>query len=139
MIMQHFELIQGLLKAGGDAEQRLNGALSIHGLAWSEYQVLLYLAAAGEQRMRRVDLARCVGMTPSGVTRLLAPMEKLGLVDKQKTERDARVSIVTLTDAGRRVFEEAKISVEAASESFVTGLREELTDAMAAIARVWAR
>ena len=137
--MQHFELIQGLLKAGGDAEQRLNGALSIHGLAWSEYQVLLYLAAAGEQRMRRVDLARCVGMTPSGVTRLLAPMEKLGLVDKQKTERDARVSIVTLTDAGRRVFEEAKISVEAASESFVIGLREELTDAMAAIARVWAR
>lgn len=137
--MKHFDLIQGLLHAAQDAEQRLNSALSIHGLAWSEYQVLLALHTAGDQKLRRVDLAKSVGLTPSGVTRLLAPMEKIGLIDKRKTERDARVSMVVLTEAGQRVFEEARTSVEAASESFVSRLRKELNDALAAIAQFWGR
>ena len=135
--MKHFDLIHGLLNAAQDAEQQLNSALSIHGLAWSEYQVLLALRTAGDQKMRRVDLAKSVGLTPSGVTRLLAPMEKVGLVDRQKTERDARVSMVVLTKAGQRVFDEAQTSVEAASRSFTGRLRAELNDALSAIARFW--
>lgn len=137
--MKQFDLIHGLLNAAQAAEQQLNGALSIHGLAWSEYQVLLALRSAGNQKMRRVDLAKSVGLTPSGVTRLLAPMEKVGLVTKQKTERDARVSMVVLTEAGQRVFCEAQTSVEAASASFVSRLRDELHDALSAIARFWRR
>jgi len=40
-----------------------------------------------------VDLAAAVGLTPSAVTRALRPLEKLGCVATQKSERDARRSL----------------------------------------------
>lgn len=53
--------------------------------------------------MRRIDLADSVGLSPSAVTRLLAPMEKPGLVEKEANPRDARVSLVKLSTAGAGV------------------------------------
>jgi DNA-binding MarR family transcriptional regulator len=50
--------------------------------------------------MRRVDLSRELGLTPSGVTRLLDAMERDGLVTKGACSVDARVSYAVLTDAG---------------------------------------
>jgi DNA-binding MarR family transcriptional regulator len=51
--------------------------------------------------LRRVDLAAAVGLSPSGVTRALAPLERRGLVARQPNPRDARVAFASLTDAGR--------------------------------------
>ena len=34
--------------------------------------------------MRRVDLAQSLGLTASGETRLVAPMEKIGLIQKKQ-------------------------------------------------------
>jgi DNA-binding MarR family transcriptional regulator len=41
---------------------------------------------------------------------MLLPMEKIGLVDRESSERDARVSLVVLRDSGRRIYREATVT-----------------------------
>ncbi len=96
-------------------QKRIGGALSIHGIGLSEYLVLHQLFIAPNQKMRRIDLAERVGLSPSGITRLLNPMEKIGLIEKEDNPRDARVSLVAFSKAGKRVYEEAQISFQHAS------------------------
>ena len=62
--------------------------------------------------MRRVDLSRELGLTPSGVTRLLDALERDGLVCKRTCEADARVSYAVLPDAGAERLESASCSHE---------------------------
>jgi len=76
------------------------------GLGFSEFLILYHLSIAKDGRLRRVDLADKVGLTPSGVTRLLAPMEKIGLVKRETYEGDARVSFVALASGGKRRLDE---------------------------------
>ncbi|RLJ23552.1 MarR family transcriptional regulator [Chryseobacterium sp. 7] len=87
-------------------------ALSIHGLGFNDFVILYILNSSSESRMRRIDLAEKTGLTASGITRLLNPLEKTGLVGRETNERDARVSYVVITPSGKKIFEEAKISAE---------------------------
>lgn len=59
--------------------------------------------------MRRIDLARTVILSPSGITRLLEGLERAGWVKKHACESDARVTWAVLTAAGARKFEEASV------------------------------
>ena len=85
--------------------RRFEGQLG--GLGSSEFVILFHLSQAPGETMRRVDLADKIGLTASGVTRLLLPMEKIGLVKKVANERDARSSLVVLAPGGKRKLSEA--------------------------------
>jgi DNA-binding MarR family transcriptional regulator len=78
-----------------------------HGLTINDYEVLLRLARAPERRMRRVDLAEQVLLTPSGITRLLEGLERLGYVDRAACTEDARVKYALLTDTGHAKLRDA--------------------------------
>jgi DNA-binding MarR family transcriptional regulator len=89
-------------------ERRLDSSLgSIRGVSLAEYRLLRALADAPNSRASRVDLAQAIGMTPSGVTRALRPMEKLGIVSTLKSKRDARLALAALTPAGRELVDDA--------------------------------
>lgn len=83
-----------------ESSRRFTGGLE--GLGFNEFVILYHLSLAPEGRMRRIDLADRMGLTPSGVTRILHPMVKIGLVEKEAAERDARVSYVKITNSGKR-------------------------------------
>ncbi|MDX2471791.1 MAG: MarR family transcriptional regulator [SAR324 cluster bacterium] len=107
--------------------KKIDGALSPHGISFTEYLVLYHLYNAQLQNgssgsMRRIDLAESVGLSASGITRLIAPMEKIGLVQKQVKERDARVSLVKITKAGGDIFEHAGTSFDHAAAYLLGGL-----------------
>jgi DNA-binding MarR family transcriptional regulator len=87
-------------------------ALSVYGLSFSDFTILHILNNSSEYKIRRIDLAEKVGLTASGITRLLNPLEKIGLISREANDRDARVSYVVITDTGKRVFEEAKKTAE---------------------------
>lgn len=133
--MSAFEL--GMRLARADAAIRRwfeAGGLSLHDLA-----VLHHLLHTPDRCLRRVDLADRLGMTPSGIARLLAPLEKLGFVAREPDPRDARLALVTLTDAGAARTEEAlEIVEERASAMFARALDDEqqrtLTDLLARLA-----
>lgn len=109
-------LVINLMSLQNKIQKRVGGALSVHGLGLSDYFVLNQLSLAPAQKMRRNELAEKVGLSPSGITRLLNPLEKIGLVEKEANPRDARVSLVALSDSGKRLYEEAKVSFSAASQ-----------------------
>ena len=89
-------------------ERRLDHSLAaIRGISLAEYRLLRALGDAPGSQASRVDLAGAVGLTPSGVTRALRPMEKLGIVSTVKSKRDARLAIAALTPAGRELLDDA--------------------------------
>jgi DNA-binding MarR family transcriptional regulator len=94
-------LVLLLLESASLIERRLDTALSnIRGISFSEFRLLRSLSRTYAGTAMRVDLARAVGLTPSAVTRALKPLEKLGYVTTQKSDRDARRSLASLTAAG---------------------------------------
>jgi MarR family 2-MHQ and catechol resistance regulon transcriptional repressor len=78
-----------------------------HGLTINDYGTLLLLSRAGEEGLRRIDLANELQLSPSGITRLLDRLEDQGLVGKGACKSDARVSYAVLTDAGLSKLREA--------------------------------
>ncbi len=89
-------------------ERRLDSSLgAIRGISLAEYRLLKALGDAPSAQASRVDLAEAVGLTPSGITRALRPMEKLGIVTTLKSKRDARLAIAALTPAGRELLSDA--------------------------------
>ena len=102
-----------LLRGSASARRRLDADLQAqHGLTVVEYEALLLLSQAEERSMRRIDLARGLGLTPSGVTRLLDGLERDGCVAKATCSRDARVTYAVLTDEGAGRLERASCSHE---------------------------
>jgi DNA-binding MarR family transcriptional regulator len=77
------------------------------GITVTDFEVLRRLAAADEGAMRRVDISAAVGLTPSGVTRLLDGLEASGLVVKALCDTDARVTYARITDEGRALLARA--------------------------------
>ena len=97
-----------LVRAQAVTTRLLSASLQTeHGLTINDYEALLVLSAAPDQRLKRVDLARRLLLTPSGITRLLEGLEASGLVERTACPSDLRVAYAQLTDKGRAVLEEA--------------------------------
>ena len=118
------EILLTLTQLQSRIQKRLDGALSIHGVSFTEFQVMRSLAQSPDMTMKRVHLADSVGLTASGVTRLLAPMEKIGLVSKQANARDARVSLVKLTTTGSNLLKDLESTLDRTAESLLSGLKQ---------------
>jgi DNA-binding MarR family transcriptional regulator len=93
--------------------------LSIHGLGFNDFLLLYLLHQAPGSRLRRIDLAEKTGLTASGVTRMLLPLEKTGLVTRETSPRDARVGYAVLTETGRQVFEDARETANAVARELL--------------------
>jgi DNA-binding MarR family transcriptional regulator len=105
-----------------------NSLGAIHGIGLTEYMVLLNLANAPNKTLRRIDVADAIGRTASGITRMLMPMEKIGLVDKEISPRDARVSLVKITAAGEVIFHDASVTLNQKSEQLLKSLNNKQLD-----------
>jgi DNA-binding MarR family transcriptional regulator len=95
---------------------------AIHGIGLTEYMVLLHLVSAPNKTLRRIDVAEAMARTASGITRMLMPMEKIGLIEKVASVRDARVSLVKITAAGEEIFANASTTLDSRSESLLKNL-----------------
>jgi DNA-binding MarR family transcriptional regulator len=102
------EALSRLLGAHATLTRELSSSLvAKHGLTMNDYGCLLLLSRAGEQGMRRIDLANDLQLSPSGITRLLDRLEDQGLVGKGECKEDARVSYAILTEPGLAKLREA--------------------------------
>lgn len=96
-----------LLRAQSHLQNRFAAELGgVHGVSLNELMLLMHLDQAAGGRLRRVDLADRLELNQSSVTRMLAPMEKVGWVARAEDARDGRVGYVVLTAAGRRLARE---------------------------------
>ena len=99
------------LRAHAALTRELSSRLeALHELTLSDFDVLVQLYYAEGRRMRRIDLARSVLLSASGITRLLDGLESCGLVAKERCDSDARVTYAVLTKAGVKKIEDARES-----------------------------
>ena len=108
------------------------GLLDRHGLSINDYEALHALAETETGFMKRVDLARSLALTPSGITRLLEGLEAAGLVERASCPSDLRVTYARLTGAGAAVLAAASRDHEQAIAAvFEDALSDEEIDVFA--------
>jgi DNA-binding MarR family transcriptional regulator len=111
-----------LLRGHSATVRELNAQLiSDWGLTINDYEALLLLAHADDERLRRTDLVQNLQLTASGVTRLGDGLETAGRVEKARCDSDARVTYAVLTDAGRTRLKDASCSHVAAIRELFEG------------------
>jgi DNA-binding MarR family transcriptional regulator len=97
-----------LLRAHASTTRLLSAELQAdHGLTLNDFEALLVLSRAEGGRMKRVELARRLLLTPSGITRLLEGLERAGFVRRATCATDLRITYAELTPEGRDRLEVA--------------------------------
>lgn len=80
-----------------------------HGIGNSDFEVLQLLRNSGDKcSMRMHDLAQQVHLTQSALSRLVARLERDGLVERTMCTDDRRSVFTTITPAGRELYEAAR-------------------------------
>ena len=122
-----------LARAQATLVRRLDAVLGgYHGISFSDFMLLFYLKRAPGGRLRRVDLAERQGLTASGVTRTLLPLEKIGLVERQQDPRDARVSYAAITPTGLELLNNALVVANQISTDLLRSCPPDQLDALSA-------
>jgi DNA-binding MarR family transcriptional regulator len=123
-----------LARAQAALVRRLDGSLgNVHGISFSDFQLLYHLGRAVGERLRRTDLAERLALTASGVTRALLPLEKIGLVERQPDPRDARVGFAVLTAAGKELLLNATDTAQMVCRDILRDAEHGQTEALAAV------
>jgi len=102
--------------------RRMSNRLSVHGISLTEYLIMDYLNNSHQRAIPRIELAEYVSMSASGITRLLLPMEKINIVKKMANPRDARQSLVELTEIGQQLYKEVSVSFEHSAADMLKGV-----------------
>ena len=90
--------------------ERIEAALKCQsGLSMPEYSVLLMTDRAGEAGIRPSVLAHKVVFSRSRLTHTRKRLESRDLISRRPCQGDGRGGLVFLTDAGKRLFDEAAI------------------------------
>jgi DNA-binding MarR family transcriptional regulator len=117
---------RAFLLAHARVSRRLDEELRLeHDLSIAEYDTLLTLALAPEQRMRMGPLAARVILSKSGVTRLIDRLVSDELVERSACLADARGAEAVLTERGlARLREASPTHLRGISEHFLSVLDE---------------
>lgn len=130
------KILMNLAKVQAVVSRRFD-RLNVHGIGFNDLIILYLLRESTDGKMRRIDLADQIGLTASGITRMLLPMEKIGLVTREANERDARVSYVVLTSAGKQLFEDAEKTASTLASEIIPALKPKdinlLTDLLSSL------
>ncbi len=113
---------RGLVEVFSDVRASLESDLLVaHGFTEGDYGVLVQLSETPGGRMRMCDLAGRMHLSPSGLTRRLDGLVKLGYVTREPAADDRRVTLAVLTDDGLAALERA-------APLHVDGVRRNLLD-----------
>jgi DNA-binding MarR family transcriptional regulator len=93
------------------------------GITEGDYAVLVHLSEAPDQRLRMCDLAERLHLSPSGLTRRLDGLVRQGLVMREPSVADRRVTLAVLSAAGLATLQAAApVHVEGVRRHFIGNL-----------------
>jgi DNA-binding MarR family transcriptional regulator len=126
------EAWRGLLEVTTRLLSRLDDDLGPHGLSLAEYEVLVQLSDAPDDRLRMTELAERSLVSRSGLTRRVDGLERRGLVRRETCSSDRRGANAVLTDAGRLLLAEvAPVHVDGVRRHLFDHLRPDQVQALA--------
>lgn len=88
-------------------DRAIAAALRPSGLTETQYEVLAELAATEGRRLRMQNLGDALGMSKSGMSRVVDGCVDRGWVTRELVETDRRGRLITLTEAGAGVLARA--------------------------------
>jgi DNA-binding MarR family transcriptional regulator len=136
-----FRAWRAFLNAQATLMRRLEAELvASEGMTLPEFDVLVQLQFAPEQRLRMNELSDRVRLSPSGITRLVDRLAQAGLVERGPCESDRRVTWAILTSSGRaRLRRASPVHLRGVREHFARRLSpaqlDVLADALESVAR----
>ena len=91
----------GFIRAHATLVKELDAELQAAcGLPLSSYDVLVQLSLASGGRMQMFELAEAVHLSRSGLTRRVDRLERQGLIERHRGERDPRQVFACITERG---------------------------------------
>jgi DNA-binding MarR family transcriptional regulator len=99
------------------------------GLSGAQFEVLRELALVASGRFTVSGLSRQLGVDPAAVSRVVASLEKLGLVARMTDDRDGRRQPLVLTDQGAQLMMRLHQRVHERESDLTTGLDHESIEA----------
>jgi DNA-binding MarR family transcriptional regulator len=94
-------LVFALPRALGDDLQRSCG------LSSTEYSVLMHLSESPDEQLSMSDLADRTSLSPSRISRVIAEMARLQLVERRTGSVDGRTTVATVTKVGTATLRRA--------------------------------
>jgi DNA-binding MarR family transcriptional regulator len=99
---------RGLVQMTSRLDARLNRELQqSSGLSLADYDVLVLLTEAPDERLRMFELVEDLQWEQSRLSHHVARMQRRGLVAREECTTDKRGAFVVLTAAGREAIEKA--------------------------------
>lgn len=102
----------------------LNEVFKGHDLTQQQYNVLRILRGAGEEGLPSLEVAHRMVTRVPDITRLVDRMQRNGLVERHRCEKDRRVVWVVLTPHGRALVEKLQEPIEEAHHTQLAHLDE---------------
>src|SRR5438105_5579469 len=103
--------------------RQLDRDLNAHGLNGHDYEILVELSEAPDQRLRMTELADATSQSRSRLSHQISRMESRGLVRRDDCEGDKRGTFAVLTPQGQEAIEQvAPYHVENVRRHFIDRL-----------------
>jgi DNA-binding MarR family transcriptional regulator len=119
------ELSLNLKVASNLLSNRMDKVIVKYGITGSQYNVLRILKGVYPEGHPRCEIApRMIDIAPD-ITRLIDRLEKQGLVTRDRTKADRRMSITKLTEKGLKLVEEIKPIMDNEHKNSTKSLTEE--------------
>ena len=103
--------------------------------AVTQRQYAVLAAAAEHEGLTQTDLVRATGIDRSTLADMISRMITKGLLERARSETDARANTVKLSDEGRAVLDSARPKVEAADERILAHLSHSKRDSFISLLR----
>ena len=125
----------GFIRAHASIIKELDAELqAAHGLPLSSYDVLVQLSLVPNGRMQMFELAEAVHLSRSGLTRLVDRLERQGLLERHRGERDPRQVFARITTLGfERLAETTATHLAGVRQRFLERLSQTQVEQLAVI------
>lgn len=133
------EAMVNLLMAADHVRQRFEKICAPHGITQPQYNVLRILRGVHPDGHPRCEIMRRLIEHAPDVTRLVDRLERQGLVVRDRSAKDRRLSLTRITPAGLALLEKMEPDVAAHQEWFASLLPGAESEALSALCeRVYA-
>lgn len=116
------------------SEELLDGLLAAAGVTRAEFGVLCALARS-QRPLRASEVTAATLSSNAATTKHAARLERAGLLERLRLERDGRVVLLQLTDAGRELVEAQMPRCMALDRSLLEGISADELAVLAGILR----
>lgn len=128
------DVIGRITRIGSLALARFERDLEPSGIGRTEFEVLSALARA-DRPLRASEVTSVTGISGASTTKHTDRLVRMGLVERERLERDGRVVLLALTDSGRAVVAEQFPRRIESERQMLTGLDDDELDLLTDLLR----